>query len=406
MAKDQMHLPEDSLASKASISNEAWGTQTGAPSGMALPTILARLFPRPTVHHPLVGKRGDDPVDEFTLPQNDASLPGTSQAATATSAQPSVSDDRVALDRLSTLVSGLIEKLDRDTGTDFSGFHALSSSEEEEVFVPPTPCTSQPDPLDSLDQLGREEGADEDFLRALSDLSGHFHGEEKKGDPLSDQLATILNASLRRRPLSESVKLTCGKIKLPSNVPNLAVPVTNAAITKAMSVNGRLVDTKLFQTNCLLTKALVPIAVCLDDIGKKKDKSLACYLDGLNSCLRLLTSAVNYLNQLRKDVARIHVRDSAMVDLCKWECEVGQQELFPFDVTKKCEEIHKAGRLGRPSFRPPAKSSGKRYSSFSRTTHRSSQAHHQSRPRSQTRPFFAQRPPQGRGMHGPKLHHQ
>ncbi|XP_045122683.1 uncharacterized protein LOC123511126 [Portunus trituberculatus] len=128
-------------------------------------------------------KRRRSPVDEFTLPQNDASLPGTSQAATATSAQPSVSDDRVALDRLSTLVSGLIEKLDRDTGTDFSGFHALSSSEEEEVFVPPTPCTSQPDPLDSLDQLGREEGADEDFLRALSDLSGHFHGEEKKGRP-------------------------------------------------------------------------------------------------------------------------------------------------------------------------------------------------------------------------------
>ncbi|MPC79354.1 hypothetical protein E2C01_073877 [Portunus trituberculatus] len=41
-----------------------------------------------------------------------------------------------------------------------------------------------------------------------------------------------------------------------------------------------------------------------------------------------------------------------MVDLCKWECEVGQDELFPFDVAKKCEEIHKAGRLGWPSFRP------------------------------------------------------
>ncbi|MPD04656.1 hypothetical protein E2C01_100354 [Portunus trituberculatus] len=32
---------------------------------------------------------------------------------------------------------------------------------------------------------------------------------------------------------------------------------------------------------------------------------------------RLLTSAVNYLNQLRKDVARTHVRDSAMVNLSK-----------------------------------------------------------------------------------------
>ncbi|MPC74717.1 hypothetical protein E2C01_069091 [Portunus trituberculatus] len=189
-------------------------------------------------------------------------------------------------------------------------------------------------------------------------------------------------------------------------MPNLTMPVTNAAITKTMSVNGNLVDAKLFQTNCLLTKAIVPIAVSVNDIEQKKGKSLLCYLDGLNSSLRLLTSAVNYLNQLRKDVAQIHVRDSAMVDLCKWECEVGQQELFPFDVTRKCEEIHKTGRLGRPSFRPSSKTSGKRFSSSSRSSHRPSQGHYQSRPRSQNRPFFGQRPPQGRGMHGLKLHQQ
>ena len=351
--------------------------------------------------------------DDATLPPPaDASPPSLAGPShVATSADSAVFGDRVALDRLSSLVSGLIDKLDRaparpegsmNTGTEFSGFHGLSSSDDEDGAVPPTP----PDPLDGLDHLNRDEGVDADFLRALGDLSGHFHGEEEKGDPLADSLATILNASLRRRPLSESVKLTCGKIKLPSNVPNLAVPVTNAEITKAMSVNGRLVDTKLFQTNFLLTKALVPIAVCINDIGEKKSKSLPSYLDGLNNCLRLLTSAVNYLNQLRKDVARIHVRDSAMVDLCKWECEVGQQELFPFDVTQKCEEIHKAGRLGRPSFRPSSKTSSRRFSSSSRSAHQSShsQARYQSRPHSQARPFFGQRPPQGRGMHRPKLH--
>ena len=32
--------------------------------------------------------------------------------------------------------------------------------------------------------------------------------------------------------------------------------------------------------------------------------------------------------------------DSALVDLCKWVCEVGQNELFPFDVATECEEIH------------------------------------------------------------------
>ena len=72
-----------------------------------------------------------------------------------------------------------------------------------------------------------------------------------------------------------------------------------------MSVNGRLVDAKLFQTTYLLTKALVPIAVCVNNIGEKKSKSLPYYLHGLglNSYLNLLTSAVIYLNQLSKDVA-------------------------------------------------------------------------------------------------------
>ncbi|MPC30784.1 hypothetical protein E2C01_024053 [Portunus trituberculatus] len=210
-------------------------------------------------------KRKRCSVDDSTPPPcaSPPSLPGPSLAgATSESA---VFGDRVALDRLSSLVSGLIDKLNRtpappnastDTGNDFSGFHALSSSEDEAGVAP----ASQPDPLDGLDHLTRDDDEDEDFLRALGDLSGHFHGEEEKGEPLADSLATILNASLRRRPVSESVKLTCAKIKLPSNVPNLTMPVTNATITEAMSVNGRLVDAKLFQTNCLLTKAIVPIA--------------------------------------------------------------------------------------------------------------------------------------------------
>ena len=198
----------------------------------------------------------------------------------------SVSGENAAMDRLSTLLTGLIDRLDKAPAqpfespvpeTDFSGFHALSASEEEEGEIQ----ACQPDPLDDLNQLAEpDETVDEDFLKALQDFSGNFYGD-------------------------------------------------NPAITKAMSLHGRLVDGKLFQTNGLLTKALVPIAVCLNDIGVRKGKNVHCYLDGLNYCLRLLTSAINYINRLRKDIARIHVRVSAMVDLCKWECEVGQEELFP-----------------------------------------------------------------------------
>ena len=117
------------------------------------------------------------------------------------------------------------------------------------------------------------------------------------------------------------MKTTCSKVRLPSNIPNLTVPATNAAITKALSVGGRLIDTHLSFTNGLLSKALVPVAQCLSDIGERKGKAVVAYLDGLNNCVRLLTSAVCYLNQLRKEVARIHVNDSALAELCRcWHC--------------------------------------------------------------------------------------
>ena len=266
------------------------------------------------------------------------------------------------LDRLGAVISGLITRLE-NPGTsvpqggvsDFSGFHDLSASETDEV-----PAQCPPDPLEDLDTFGAAPmpdldsagDSDSDFLQALDDLSHHFHGEEEKGDPLSARLAAILNASLRRRPTSEGIRNTCSKIKLPSNVPNLTVPVTNPAISKALSVGGKLIDARLSHTNSLLSKALVPVAVCISDIGEKKGKPVSSYLDGLNNSLRLLTSAVNYLNHLRKEVARIHVGDSALVELCKWDCEVGESDLFPFDVSKRCDEIHKTRRLGRPTSRP------------------------------------------------------
>lgn len=70
-------------------------------------------------------------------------------------------------------------------------------------------------------------------------------------------------------------------------------------------------------------------------------------------------------------MARIHVHKRTLVELCKWECEVGNDELFPFDAVKKCDEIHKVRKLGRPSFRPHRYAWNKRY-----TSHRQAPGRH------------------------------
>ena len=101
----------------------------------------------------------------------------------------------------------------------------------------------------------------------------------------------------------------------------------------------------LIPTACL--QALVPVAqlsplgeyIGKTDIGERKVNPVNHYLEGLNNSLCLLTSAVSYPNQLRKEVARIYVHESALADICKWDCEVGTTELFPFDVPKKSKEV-------------------------------------------------------------------
>ncbi|XP_045129179.1 uncharacterized protein LOC123514963 isoform X1 [Portunus trituberculatus] len=303
-----------------------------------------------------------------------------------------------------------MEKLDKSAGAStnqesfsgFSGAHALSSSDEDRE-IPDLFMDGGSDPLDDLDNMATtnpvvDEEDNSEFLRALEELSSHFHGEEEKGEPLSERLATILNASLRRRPSTEGVKMTYNKIKLPSNVPNLTVPSTNSALTKAMSSGGKLIDTRLFHTNSLISKAIVSIAQCVSDIGERSGKTIGHYLDGLNNSIRLLASAVNYMNQLRKEVARLHVNDSALAELCRWECEVGRDTLFPFDVTKKCDEIHKTKRLGRYPNRPYRTTGPRRFTQIRRPYNR--RPYYQQRGDSRnSRPFLGKMASQGRGMH-------
>ena len=143
------------------------------------------------------------------------------------------------------------------------------------------------------------------------------------------------------------------------------MPVTNGDITKAMTSGGKLLDARLARTNGILSKAIVPLARLMSDFGEKKSLSMEHYTPGLNSSLRLLTAAFNYVNHIHKEVARIHMHDSALAKLCSWECEVGTADLFPVDVAKKCEEMHKTRKLGRSFYKhKPAGSVQKRFKPY------------------------------------------
>ena len=185
-----------------------------------------------------------------------------------------------------------------------------------------------------------------DMLKALADLAGGFSTKEEMGPPMHTGYATVLNDTLRGRPNEAQLKPVLQDIKFPENVPNLTVPSTNADVLKALPSNGRLLDTQMFKTNALIAKALVPIASLVADIGEGKVQNCGGHFQGLNSSVRLLTAAFCYINQSRKDVARMYIRESTLPGLCKWDSPVGEKDLFPFDVTKRCDELGKVRTLG------------------------------------------------------------
>ncbi|MPC60141.1 hypothetical protein E2C01_054179 [Portunus trituberculatus] len=191
---------------------------------------------------------------------------------------------------------------------------------------------------------------------SVLETPGHTSSLSTNKPPRCEKVLPVGEAKRKRdTQKDDGAKQQLPSVVGPSHAVNTPLPsadhsATNSAITSAMTVSGKLIDMRLFHTNGLLSKAFVPVAQCISDIEEGKGKLVSSYLEGLNTRLILLASAVNYVNKLQKKVALIHINNSALAELYKWECAVGREELFPFDVTKKCDEICKTRKLGRPSF--------------------------------------------------------
>ena len=99
----------------------------------------------------------------------------------------------------------------------------------------------------------------------MQEFEGFFEGEEENGPPLHDDLARIVNASLRRRPNDENIKKTVAKFHTPANVANLKVPTTNPDVLKALRKGASIVDYDIRKAQLALSKGMIPIMSWLHD---------------------------------------------------------------------------------------------------------------------------------------------
>ena len=137
---------------------------------------------------------------------------------------------------------------------------------------------------------------------------------------------------------------TAEKYHRPDNVTNLVVPKTNTVVFKCLNKGPQVVDSALQKVTLLTLKGMIPIIDIVDRIGLNKKDPIELHLDKLSDSIRLLSAAVSYTGQARKDVIRNDLHGS-VAGLCTWETSVGTTALFGEDVAKKLIESAKEYRL-------------------------------------------------------------
>ena len=95
----------------------------------------------------------------------------------------------------------------------------------------------------------------------------------------------------------------------------------------------------------------MPLLQLLTDIHNDELKPMQQYLSSLIDSCRLSVANFNYMHQIRKDVAKLLIKEPALRHICSWECPVGDENIFAFDVNKRVKEYNKSLQLGAPSER-------------------------------------------------------
>ena len=134
---------------------------------------------------------------------------------------------------------------------------------------------------------------------------------------------------------------------LPRNVPKLKVPKLNQILMDMLPIHAKNMDNRLCHASLLVSKCMVPIMNIMTDIEKGIHVPPLKILGELFRVCNMSMANFNALQQLRKDVVKSGVRNASVKDLCDWNCDIGDEHLFPEDLIKRIEDRIKASRVLR-----------------------------------------------------------
>ena len=203
--------------------------------------------------------------------------------------------------------------------------------------------------------VGDDQDEQDPLMKVLDAFKSDVKGYESEGMVLPEKVRASLEANLRSQPHDATIASLASQYPLPSNLPSLKVPAMNPEILTALSKSAKLMDSKLSKSTTLMARALVPSLRYIVDFMQKGDKRDNEHCINLLAACRLQCANINYMYQTRKDLVKIFITDPALMRKCTWDCKIGEDTLFPSDISKVLAEDRKAffltrsrGRGGQP----------------------------------------------------------
>ena len=196
-------------------------------------------------------------------------------------------------------------------------------------------------------QQGETRNADENS--SIIELMREFIStEEKAGQKINNDLASVVNNGLRKRANNEDkLKELSKKYTKPANVTTLTVPRINVGIWKQMSSEHKMRDVKLQRIQNILGKATCPLLYMFDLFVAKSSKNEGMSKKEIKSTTQLCKAVYQLVQVTYSDITfrrRAFVKDD-LQDRYKGLCN--EDKLFGDDINEKVKELDAEFSTGR-----------------------------------------------------------
>lgn len=224
-------------------------------------------------------------------------------------------------------------------------FHELSDDDSDEET---SDKSDAEDALNSLIEGENCSSSDDDEASALHELSEFFGDEDKTSEPLSPELAKIMENLFKSKTNSEKIKEISNKYDRPKNINNVFAPKVNKVIWENMSAKNKASDIKLQTTQNLVGKAMIHTLRLFDILINTNAKKAIDVKKAKQLCgdiLKFQKCVFHNLSFKRREQIIQPEKNKQFGSLCS--AESSSENLFGDDLGSQVKNVLEAKKLAQ-----------------------------------------------------------